>query len=103
MRNCVWEVVQLLIQHGANLHCRFEEGMDALQAASQAGYVEVVELLIRHGAHVDAAGLQSPLVWALRVASGGGHAAVVQLLLQHGADVNARGDDDDPTLKVAAE
>lgn len=72
-RNGHAAVVQLLIEHSADLHAHDDE---ALLWASERGFVAVVQLLLQHGANVHGE--------ALARASRNGH-AVVQLLIQHGA------------------
>ena len=49
------DVVQLLIQHGANVQCA--RGGEALRKASQNGHPQVVELLIQHGARMPVGGV----------------------------------------------
>jgi len=48
------EVVELLIQLGADIHTRDNRGTNAVYWAAEKGHNGVVELLIRHGADVDA-------------------------------------------------
>ncbi|XP_078699981.1 uncharacterized protein LOC144926827 [Branchiostoma floridae x Branchiostoma belcheri] len=47
-------VVELLIQHGADLEARDRNGQTALHRASRDGHTGVVELLIQHGADLEA-------------------------------------------------
>jgi hypothetical protein len=86
------DVVQLLIQRGADVHADKDA---ALRVAAQCGHAAAVQLLIQHGADVHANDDS-----ALREASDSGHTAVVQLLIQHGADVHA---DEDAAMQAAAE
>jgi ankyrin repeat protein len=84
------EVVEVLIQHCANL--RAVDNLDyALLLASKNGYADVVQLLIQHGADVNAAKYYDG-EGALGVASERGRTDVVRLLLQHGADVHEEND-----------
>jgi ankyrin repeat protein len=46
--------VKRLLDEGANVNAKRENGMTALMGASLAGYQEVVELLLARGAEVDA-------------------------------------------------
>ena len=71
------DVVQLLIQHGADVHAESE---DALRSASQHGLADVVQLLLQHGADVHACS-----TGALQRATANGHNEVVQLLMKSGA------------------
>ena len=46
-------VVELLIQHGAEINLQDSVGSTALMLAAQEGHERVVDLLIRHGAEVN--------------------------------------------------
>ena len=75
-------VVELLIQHGAEINLQNSVGDTALMRAAQHGHERVVELLLRHGADIN---LQnSGGGTALMRAAIGGHERVLELLLQHG-------------------
>ncbi|KAI8513299.1 Unconventional myosin-XVI [Branchiostoma belcheri] len=94
-------VVELLIQHGAEVGARDKVGGTALHWASGNGQAGVVKLLIQHGADVGARdeGDRTALHWA----SVNGHTGVVKLLIQHGADVQARDEDGRTALHWASE
>lgn len=80
------EVVQILLQHRANVNAQGGAHGTALQAASRGGHVEVVKLLLVYGANINA------LSWrygtALQAASEGAHIYIVRILLEAGANVN---------------
>ncbi|KAJ4288061.1 hypothetical protein N0V90_012078 [Kalmusia sp. IMI 367209] len=83
------EMLQLLLNRGADVSAQGGWYGNALQAASAGGHTQVVELLLDEGAEVNAQG-----GWygnALQAASAGGHTQVVELLLDEGAEVNAQG------------
>ncbi|KAJ7847783.1 hypothetical protein B0H13DRAFT_2405537 [Mycena leptocephala] len=82
-------MVQLLVEHGANVNAQGGNYRSALQAASDWGHINIVQLLIEHGANVNAQG--GHFGNALQVASYRGHIDIVQLLIEHGANVNAQG------------
>jgi ankyrin repeat protein len=82
-------VVQLLLDHRANVNAAGGIYGNTLQAASRNGNEVVVQLLLDHGANVNAAG--GIYGNALQVASFYGNEVVVQLLLDHRANVNAAG------------
>jgi ankyrin repeat protein len=50
------EVVQLLLNQGAEVNAQGGEYGNALQAASRSGHKEMVQLLLNQGADVDAQG-----------------------------------------------
>ena len=83
------EVVQLLLEHGANINAEGGEFGNALQVASYNGSKEVVQLLLEHGANINAEG--GHFGNALQAASYNGGKEMVQLLLEHGAKINAEG------------
>jgi ankyrin repeat protein len=69
------EVVQLLLNAGADVHAEYDA---ALRWASVRGHKEVIQLLLNIGADVYA-----EHDWAIRWASYSGHTEVVRLLLAH--------------------
>jgi ankyrin repeat protein len=83
------EVVQLLLDKGADVNAQGGEYGNALQAASWGGHKEVVQQLLDKGADVNAQGGEYGN--ALQAASERGHKEMVQQLLGKGADVNAQG------------
>ncbi|KAJ6101889.1 NACHT nucleoside triphosphatase [Penicillium sp. IBT 16267x] len=83
------EVVQMLLDRGADINAQSGEYGNALQAASYGGHAEVVQMLLDRGADANLQGGEYGN--ALQAASYGGHAEVVQMLLNRGADINAQG------------
>ncbi|KAJ7114782.1 hypothetical protein C8R44DRAFT_224838 [Mycena epipterygia] len=117
------EMVQLLIEHGADVNLQAWNGArlqgtsvqaqsqrqiknsnpgygNALQAASAGGHASVVHLLIQKGANVNAQG--GYYGTALQEASSAGHYPVVQLLITNGADVNMEGGKYGTALQAAS-
>ena len=84
------EVVELLLDKGADVNAQGGDFSNALQAASFRGHEAVVKLLLDKGANVNAQG--GHYGNALQTASEGGHEQVVKLLLDKGAHT--------PTLSV---
>ncbi|KAI8514592.1 Unconventional myosin-XVI [Branchiostoma belcheri] len=93
-------VVKLLIQHGADVGARDEDGETALHWASRNGQTGVVKLLIQHGADVGARDKYGRT--ALHLASLYGQTGVAELLIQHGADVRASNEDGMTALHLAS-
>lgn len=79
----LWRV-KSLVEGGANVNWRDEEGYTPMTWAAQHGHVQVVEYLLSRFAAVnpsDRTGY-TPLMWAAQE----GHAGVVELLLRRGAN-----------------
>jgi ankyrin repeat protein len=94
------EVVEILIDKGANVHIQGGPDGNALQAATKYGHQEIVRLLIEKGADVHAlCGFSGS---ALQAAARHGHREIVQLLIEKGADVNALGGFSGYALQAAA-
>jgi ankyrin repeat protein len=94
------QMVQLLVQHGADVNALGGDYGSALQAASYDGHIDIVQLLIEHGADVNAQG--GHFGSALQAASHNGHMNTIQLLIEHGADVNAQGGHFGSALQAAS-
>ncbi len=80
------EVVELLLQKGANINALDNDGRSPLINAT--GHTNVVKLLLQSGANVNVSDYygHSPLIYA---ADYGYNTEVVELLLKKGANVNA--------------
>jgi ankyrin repeat protein len=82
-------IVQLLLNHGAEVNAQGGLYDNALQAASTKGHEQIVKLLIAHDAKVNAQGGRYDT--ALHAASYQGHEQIVKLLIAHNAKVNTQG------------
>ncbi|KAJ7854940.1 ankyrin repeat-containing domain protein [Mycena olivaceomarginata] len=91
-------IVELLIQHGADVNGEGGHYGGALHIASKQGQEFLVRMLLKHGANTNVGGDYGS---ALQVAARQGHKSIVQLLLRHGADVNAEGGEDGNALQAA--
>ena len=83
-----FEMVRLLIEHGADVNARGKYYDTPLHLASYSGCADTVRLLIKHGAEVN-----SEDQWhctPLHLASLSGRAEILRLLGEHGACINAR-------------
>jgi ankyrin repeat protein len=83
------EVVQLLLDRGADIQRVSESGATALHEAALGGQAAVCRLLLARGAKVDAVDSESGAT-PLHVAASYGRREVVLVLLQNGADANRR-------------
>ncbi|GLB45326.1 hypothetical protein LshimejAT787_2100860 [Lyophyllum shimeji] len=98
------EVVQVLLEHGADINAKDIDGKTALHGAAAAwSSLAVVRLLLEKGAIVDAkcARGTTPLYEAAQQRDGRGRDVIV-LLLEHGADVNAKCIGGETALHAAA-
>ena len=94
------QLIQLLLDRGADVNAQGGKYGNALQAVSYRGHDQVVQMLLDKGADVNAQG--GYYGNALQAASKGGHNQVVQMLLDKGAEVNARGGWYDNALYAAS-
>jgi len=80
--------VQDLLEKGADVDAKDDNGVTALMMGSVMGHVEVVKRLLERGADIN--GKSGTGSAALMLASVMGHLTAVRLLLEKGADVNAK-------------
>ncbi|XP_077992722.1 poly [ADP-ribose] polymerase tankyrase-2-like [Glandiceps talaboti] len=93
------DVVEHLLQNGANVHSRDDGGLIPLHNACSFGHAEVVTLLLRHGG--DANARDNWNYTPLHEAAIKGKIDVCIVLLQHGADPNIRNTDGKTALDLA--
>jgi ankyrin repeat protein len=90
------EIVNLLLERGANAETWDDEGRTPLYWAAKYGHEEVVRLLLEKRADVDDAQDEVGFM-ALHCAAKNGHEAVVQLLLKSGASIENAWDEEGRT------
>ncbi|XP_015262135.1 PREDICTED: tankyrase-2 isoform X2 [Gekko japonicus] len=93
------DVVEYLLQTGANVHARDDGGLIPLHNACSFGHAEVVNLLLRHGADPNARDNWN--YTPLHEAAIKGKIDVCIVLLQHGADPVIRNTDGRTALDLA--
>ena len=92
--------VRALLNSGANINARDNDGSTALIWAARFGHLATVRELLDRGANINA---RSNSGWtALICAIYYGHLAVVRLLLDRGANINARDHVGQTALSLAA-
>jgi len=96
------ETTQLLLEHGASIHVRNEDGQTPLHLASHQGFSGIVTLLLKFGADVDAQDndTMTPLLLVLE-SRRGDDIETAQLLLEHGASVHMRNKNGQMPLHLA--
>ncbi|KAK2876855.1 hypothetical protein Q8A67_020951 [Cirrhinus molitorella] len=93
------DVVDYLLQHGANVHAHDDGGLISLHNACSFGHAEVVNLLLQHGA--DANSRDNWNYTPLHEAAIKGKIDVCIVLLQHGAEPTIRNTDGRTALDLA--
>ncbi|XP_028651298.1 poly [ADP-ribose] polymerase tankyrase-2 isoform X1 [Erpetoichthys calabaricus] len=93
------DVVDYLLQSGANVHARDDGGLISLHNACSFGHAEVVSLLLQHGA--DPNSRDNWNYTPLHEAAIKGKIDVCIVLLQHGADPTIRNTDGRTALDLA--
>jgi ankyrin repeat protein len=101
------EMVDLLIENGADVNAMGYESGNAVILASYKAQAEKLERLIAHGADVNQPAGNDGRT-ALHVAAGWGYKgdnslAVIRVLLKNGADINARDKNDQTPLHWAVQ
>jgi L-ascorbate metabolism protein UlaG (beta-lactamase superfamily) len=94
------ELVELLVEHGADVNHVNETGETALVKASAGGYADRVEILLEAGADPNL-GKDASERYALQLAALGGHTDVARLLIAEGANVNTSTPDGENPLWLA--
>lgn len=90
------EVVELLIQHGANVNIKDSDGVTPLVIATRNKFYTVLEVLLRNGANMN--------LWddngktALDAAIGNGNREIVKMLLSSGAEIKSKSGECDVLL-----
>jgi serine/threonine-protein phosphatase 6 regulatory ankyrin repeat subunit B len=82
------DIVELLLDRGANIHEKNNKGINALMCASSEGHKDIVELLLDRGANIHEKNNNG--INALIYASSKGHKDIVELLLDRGADIKEK-------------
>lgn len=78
------EIIQLLIEHGVNLH---EKKDEAMREAAYHGQLEVIKLLVFNGADIHI-NKEEALAFAVSCHTNNGHLEVVKYLLENAANID---------------
>lgn len=82
------DVVQNLLDRGADVNAQDNDGDAPLHGAAQSGNVEIIDMLVAKGASLNLKNKQggTPLMWAAVF----GHDEAARRLLKHGADASLK-------------
>jgi hypothetical protein len=105
------DLVDLLIDRGADVNAKGTWGATALHMAALRGSADAVEALLHHSANVNAKSdndNSTPLFWACRgsremFAMRGNHSAVIKALLDAGADAETQNRDGYSAESIASD
>jgi hypothetical protein len=95
------ELSVALMQEGASVESKDDQGETPLHKAGACGRVETARMLLENGANVNAR--NATFVTPLFIATSAGDLSITELLSDHGADINMRGIDDWTVLHKAAD
>ncbi len=85
------EVIQFLLDNGANVNAKALDGSTALMGAAQYGHLSIIELLLKNGASVK--DLDNNKYSALSKAAQNGHTQVVEYLVKKGVNIDQKTED----------
>ncbi|KAF3916608.1 Alpha-latrocrustotoxin [Dactylellina cionopaga] len=86
-------MVRLLVEKGANLEAKDNNGMTPLLLAAKKGHEGAVKVLVEKGADLEAEGRVYIKMTPLLLAVANNHQSMVRLLVDMGADLEARDDE----------
>jgi len=93
------DVVKLLIDKGADVNAKTNDGDTALMWAAISGEVDIVKMLLEKGADVNAKNNHGDT--ALIFAAAQGNVDIVKILLDAGADISAKNEHGETALMLA--
>jgi ankyrin repeat protein len=94
--------VQSLLDKGADVNARDEDGNSALIIAISFGNTDVAEMLLRRGADVNARNESEETALMASASTYFYNPSIVKMLLDRGADINASAEDGVTALMLAA-
>jgi len=87
------DIVQILLECGANIDHQANDGWTALMLAARYGHKDVVQILLENGASIDHQSKDGFGNTALMLATKYGYKDIVQILLENGANIDHRDKD----------
>ena len=96
------DILQILLDKGANVNAVARDGMTALHIATQQGRTDIVQLLVNKGSEVMAKNAALNGQTAIHIASSQCYVEILEVLLEAGADVKATTREGQTALHIAA-
>ena len=93
------EILEVLINHGADVNAKNDKNATALIKACNKGNVDVMNVLLRAGADLNIADANGNTV-LYHAAEGDNSTEILEILITHGADVNAKNKKNQTTLMI---
>lgn len=95
------EMVKLLVQKGADINHKTDQGISTLSISVQQGHLEVIRYLIEQGADIHAKNEDgyTAFHWSVE----GGHIDVVKYFVEQGTDIGLQGINGNTPLHFSAE
>lgn len=96
----VFEIVQLLLQHGATINATGEYWASPLHAAVEESPIELIEFLLKNGADVNHRSQMNGMT-PLMIATDRKNTSIINLLLAYGSDPHIQDNDGKTALDIA--
>ena len=94
------EIVQLLVEHGADVNYNAFRGFTPIRIAARNGHLKIVKFLAENGADIDSKAMDGAT--PLEHAASKGHYEIVKFLIEKGANVNNKDEEGDFPIGEAA-
>ncbi len=96
-----WEIAEILVQAGADVHCKDINGYQPIHNAAEYGHTGMIKLLVEAGSDVNSKGKNGDQ--AIHLAARYGHMEIMEVLLEYGADVHCKDSYGEQPIHYAAE
>ena len=101
-RDCIKQILQAVLDHGADVNATNKHNETALMAASKMGNIDAINVLLNAGANPHIANING-CSWLHCAVLGDSNKEVLQAIIDHGADVNATDKSSKTALMIACE
>ncbi|AGJ99742.1 MULTISPECIES: ankyrin repeat domain-containing protein [unclassified Wolbachia] len=93
-------VTKLLLEGGAGVDIKDQNGNTSLHLSASNGYIDIVELLVKEGSDPNVVNKDGNT--SLHLAAANGHIDIIELLVKEGSDLNVVNKDGNTSLHLAA-